>query len=185
VSHVVEGGAERQDSVWNGLQSLASDAQIVAVHDGARPFFPVALMPRLIEVARQYGSAVVSTKVTDTIKEVDIENVGAASAPRQNSQGTQPTAPVGAASRRDLLSVRVSRTVDRAKLRAVQTPQVFQLDMLKRAYAHVLEKRLHVTDEAAAVEALGLPVHLVENPDPNPKITTPLDLSYAELLLKI
>jgi 2-C-methyl-D-erythritol 4-phosphate cytidylyltransferase len=166
LAQVVEGGAERQDSVWNGLQALDNNADLVAVHDGARPFFPVALMPQLIAVARQYGSAVVCTKVTDTIKEVDL-----ASAQIVFSPDAPP-------------SFNVVRTVDRNKLRAVQTPQVFQVPLLKRAYARVREKGMQVTDEAAAAEWLGEKVQLVENPAPNPKITTPLDLQFAAALLK-
>lgn len=166
LAQVVEGGAERQDSVWNGLQALDKNSDLVAVHDGARPFFPVALMPQLIAVARQYGSAVVCTKVTDTIKEVDLASAQIV---------FRPDAPP---------SFNVVRTVDRNKLRAVQTPQVFQAPLLKRAYARVREKGLQVTDEAAAAEWLGEKVQLVENPEPNPKITTPLDLQVAAALLK-
>ncbi len=168
LAQIVEGGAERQDSVWNGLQALHAHADIVAVHDGARPFFPVALMPQLIAVARQYGSAVVCTKITDTIKEI---------AP-DSSIAHSPIPPFPD-------SLTVVKTVDRAKLRAVQTPQVFQVPLLQRAYARVRDKKLQVTDEAAAAELLGEKIQLVENPAPNPKITTPLDLCFAEMLLKV
>jgi 2-C-methyl-D-erythritol 4-phosphate cytidylyltransferase len=166
LAQIVEGGAERQDSVWNGLQALNKDSDIVAVQDGARPFFPAALMPQLVAVARLYGSAVVCTKVTDTVKEVD-----AAQGQDVVSRALPPC-------------FSVVRTVDRNKLRAVQTPQVFQVPLLKRAYARVRDKKLQVTDEAAAAELLGEKVQLVENPAPNPKITTPLDLSFAESVLK-
>lgn len=77
----------------------------------------------------------------------------------------------------------VDRTVDRTKLWAVQTPQTVRTDLLREAYGLVLKKNIIVTDEAAAVELLGQPVHLVETPFLNLKITTPSDLAMAEALL--
>jgi 2-C-methyl-D-erythritol 4-phosphate cytidylyltransferase len=77
----------------------------------------------------------------------------------------------------------VVRTVDRTKLWAVQTPQTVKYSLLRDAYAKVLEKKIVVTDEAAAVELLGEKVHLVETPFLNLKITTPPDLAIAEALL--
>lgn len=79
----------------------------------------------------------------------------------------------------------VSRTVDRNKLWAVQTPQTFRVDLLTRAYEYVEKKKLTVTDEAAAVEALGEPVHLVPASPSNIKITAPEDLTLAAMILKV
>jgi 2-C-methyl-D-erythritol 4-phosphate cytidylyltransferase len=79
----------------------------------------------------------------------------------------------------------VDRTLDRDKLWAVQTPQTFKIDILRKAYAKVAEKNAVVTDEAAAVELLGEPVRLVEWTRTNPKITTAEDLPVAAALLKI
>ena len=79
----------------------------------------------------------------------------------------------------------VDHTVDRSKLWAVQTPQSFKIDLLKRACAHVAGQKETVTDEAAAVEALGENVRLVEWAKPNFKITTVEDLSVVAALLKI
>jgi 2-C-methyl-D-erythritol 4-phosphate cytidylyltransferase len=78
----------------------------------------------------------------------------------------------------------VSRTVDRTKLWAVQTPQTFRVDWLKKAFIQAGKKRMIVTDEAAAVEALGEAVHLVPAPVLNMKITTPADLALAAMILK-
>jgi 2-C-methyl-D-erythritol 4-phosphate cytidylyltransferase len=78
----------------------------------------------------------------------------------------------------------VVRTVDRSRLWAVQTPQTVRFDLLRRAYAAVLEQGVIVTDEAAAVERTAHPVRLVETPFPNLKITAPGDLSVAEALLR-
>lgn len=74
------------------------------------------------------------------------------------------------------------RTLDRSRLWAMETPQVFSRDLIVRAYARVAARRLRVTDDAAAVEKLDHPVALLENPHPNPKITTPADLAYLEFL---
>jgi 2-C-methyl-D-erythritol 4-phosphate cytidylyltransferase len=74
------------------------------------------------------------------------------------------------------------RTLDRSVLWAMETPQVFACDLIVRAYARVRARGLRVTDDAAAVELLGHPVALLENPHPNPKLTTPADLPYLEFL---
>ena len=68
---IVEGGAERQHSVYNGLKSLPEDTEIVAIHDGARPLITTEVIQRSFEVARQWGGAVAGMPVKDTIKKVD------------------------------------------------------------------------------------------------------------------
>ncbi len=75
------------------------------------------------------------------------------------------------------------RTLDRRNLWAMETPQVFAFDLIARAYSRVHARGQHITDDAAAVEKLGHPVALLENPHPNPKLTTPADLAYFEFLL--
>lgn len=76
------------------------------------------------------------------------------------------------------------RTLDRSRLWAMETPQVFSLDLINRAYARVAQKKLPITDDAQAVEQLGAPIALLENTHPNPKLTTPADLAYVEFLLR-
>ena len=75
------------------------------------------------------------------------------------------------------------RTLDRPRLWAMETPQVFSRELICRAYAKVAQKKLKITDDAQAVEHLGHPIALLENPHPNPKLTTPADLGYLEFLL--
>jgi len=75
------------------------------------------------------------------------------------------------------------RTLDRRHLWAMETPQVFSRDLIVRAYAKVATRKSAITDDAAAVELLGKSIALLENPHPNPKITSPSDLGYAEYLL--
>ncbi len=151
VAAYVDGGVERQNSVWNGLDKARGE--IVAVHDGARPLVTPALIEATIASARQHGTGIAATKVVDTIKEANADRT-------------------------------VIRTVDRTKLWAVQTPQTVRADLLRQAYRQVLEKGIVVTDEAAAVELLGQPVHLVETPFLNLKVTTPNDLAIAAALLQ-
>jgi 2-C-methyl-D-erythritol 4-phosphate cytidylyltransferase len=79
----------------------------------------------------------------------------------------------------------VSRTVDRSKLWAVQTPQAFRVELLSQAYENVRKRKLTITDEASAIEALGEDVHLVPAPLANIKITTPEDLALAGMILKV
>lgn len=76
------------------------------------------------------------------------------------------------------------RTLERTRLWAMETPQVFSRDLITRAYARVAQKKLRITDDAQAVEQLGHPVALLENAHPNPKLTTPADLAYVEFLLR-
>ncbi len=152
VAAFADGGAERQDSVSNGLRACESRTDIVAVHDGARPLVTPALIESTITSARAFGTGIAATKVVDTLKEANEDRT-------------------------------VVRTVDRTRLWAVQTPQTVTYSLLRNAYAKVLEKKIVVTDEAAAVELLGEKVHLVETPFLNLKITTSSDLAIAEALL--
>ncbi|HUI07887.1 MAG TPA: 2-C-methyl-D-erythritol 4-phosphate cytidylyltransferase [Verrucomicrobiae bacterium] len=148
-----DGGVERQNSVWNGLEECDGATEVVAVHDGARPLVTPALIESTVASARSFGTGVAATKVVDTIKEANADKT-------------------------------VIRTIDRTKLWAMQTPQTVRFDLLRKAYAKVLEKKLVVTDEAAAVELLGHRVDLVETPFLNLKITALSDLAIAEALLR-
>ena len=77
----------------------------------------------------------------------------------------------------------VTGTPDRSTLRAVQTPQVFETDLLKAALQSALENEVPVTDDCAAVERLGKVVYLIDGDEENLKITTPVDLVIAEAIL--
>ena len=78
----------------------------------------------------------------------------------------------------------VAETPDRAALQAVQTPQVFDFDLLRGALKKAEEEKAQVTDDCSAVERLGMSVKIVEGDERNLKVTTPLDLKIAELLLE-
>ncbi|MBS0660240.1 MAG: 2-C-methyl-D-erythritol 4-phosphate cytidylyltransferase [Verrucomicrobia bacterium] len=152
VTAIVEGGAERHLSVWNGLRSLSPDAAFVAVHDGARALATPALISRCLAAAQAHGAASAAAPVTDTLKRAE---------------------PAG----------RIVDSVDRTALWAMQTPQVFAVPLLRRAYEAVLSRGEIVTDETSAVAALGEPVQIVPNDDWNVKITFPRDLPLAEWVL--
>ena len=150
---VIGGGAERQDSVWNGLEAVSPKTEIVAIQDGARPCTSFELIAATIEAAREVGAAVAAQAVTDTIKESRDGKI-------------------------------VERTLERSKLWAVQTPQTFRIEIIRRALTEVRRRGLVVTDDTAACELIGQPVKLVASAQPNPKVTRPEDLAFVELLLK-
>ena len=145
VKRVVEGGATRRDSVYNGLLSLPEETEIVAVHDAARPFVSAAVIRATLDSAREKGSGVISTPVVDTIKLIG---------------------PDGTVS-----------TPDRARLRAVQTPQTFNLQKLLEAHRRAQAENLPVTDDAMLFEHYYGSVSLVtaEGAEANIKLTTKQD----------
>ncbi len=150
---LVAGGKERQDSVWNGLEALSPQTELVAIQDAARPCTSPALIAATVAAARAIGAAVAAQPVTDTIKE----------------------------SRDGRL---IERTLDRSRLWAVQTPQTFRVDIIRRALAEARRRGLVVTDDTAACELIGQPVQLVISAQPNPKVTRAEDLPCVEALLR-
>ena len=78
----------------------------------------------------------------------------------------------------------VTTTPQRSTLKAIQTPQVFDFDLLRGALKHAAEKELEITDDCSAVELLGFKVKIVEGDEHNIKVTTPMDLKIAQMLLE-
>jgi len=78
----------------------------------------------------------------------------------------------------------IARHLDRARLWAVQTPQTFAVEVIRRALAHIRERKLLVTDDTAACELIGQAVQLVSHTGPNPKVTRPEDVPWVEMLLR-
>jgi 2-C-methyl-D-erythritol 4-phosphate cytidylyltransferase len=150
---IVVGGAERQDSVWNGLEALSPAAEIVAIHDAARPCTSGELIAATVKAAEETGAAVAAQPVTDTIKE--------------SADGKL-----------------IRFTLDRSLLWAVQTPQTFRVEVIRRALAEARRRKLIFTDDTAACELIGQPVRLVPDIAPNPKITVAGDLPFIEMLLR-
>jgi 2-C-methyl-D-erythritol 4-phosphate cytidylyltransferase len=155
----VAGGATRSESVRRAL-AAAGSGDPVLVHDAARPLVTVELVRRTLaaladDTGARLDAAIAATPVSDTIKRV------------------------GAGVDEGI----VIETLDRSALWAVQTPQVFRRAALERALDVPEEVLAQATDDAWLVERMGGRVAVVPAGSENLKITTPLDLALAELLL--
>lgn len=146
-----DGGAERQDSVFAGLAALPEGVDYVAVHDGARPLVTPQGIAACLAAAQETGAATCAHPVVDTLKRADAEGRS------------------------------LPEKVSREHLWGMETPQIFRLSLLRRAYEEVRAQGLTVTDEVSAVEALGVQTQLVQV-GANMKITLPGDLELAELI---
>lgn len=158
VAAIVEGGAERYDSVYEGLKALDGKGyEIVAIHDGARPMVTVEIITEALNGARACEACVIAVPVKDTIKVGDPDGYAAETLPRE-------------------------------LLWNIQTPQAFRFALCKEAYDRMMEKpenRLGITDDAMAVERFSSrEVKLCMGDYRNIKITTPEDLLVAETYLK-
>ena len=151
-SKVVRGGESRVHSVYLASLEVSTEAELLAVHDGARPLVTPELVDQVILAAARCGAAAPAVPLKDTIKEV--RDGGA-----------------------------VARTVDRLSLRAVQTPQVFDAELLRGALKDAIEHGEAITDDCSAVERLGKVVFLLDGDEENLKITTPMDMILADAIL--
>jgi 2-C-methyl-D-erythritol 4-phosphate cytidylyltransferase len=154
---VVAGGPSRSASVRLGLAAVPDDATVVVVHDAARPVAGPELFAAVLDALADgtAGGAICAVPVADTLKRV---------VPDPLTPGR----------------VTVTETVARDDLVAVQTPQAFRAEILRRAHAAGGE----ATDDAGLVEALGATVRVVAGHPDNLKLTTPADLAYAQHLLE-
>jgi 2-C-methyl-D-erythritol 4-phosphate cytidylyltransferase len=149
---VVAGGATRADSVRCGLAAVPDDAAVIVVHDAARPLASPTLFDAVIAAVTGGGA-----------------------------DGAVPGVPPSDTIKAVDESGRVTDTLDRTKLVAVQTPQAFRAAVLRRAHAGA--PAAGATDDAMLVEALGGVVQVVPGEPGNLKITDPDDLAAAERLL--
>ncbi|KAB8332507.1 2-C-methyl-D-erythritol 4-phosphate cytidylyltransferase [Scytonema tolypothrichoides VB-61278] len=152
--HFTQGGATRQDSVYNGLQSLPPMAKHVLIHDGARCLATPNLFDRCAEAILHCQGLIAAVPVKDTIKVVD--------------QKTHL----------------ITSTPDRSQLWAAQTPQGFEVERLQQCHAEGRRQGWEVTDDAALFEQCQMPVQIVEGEETNLKVTTPVDLAIAEFILR-
>ncbi len=169
---VVDGGATRAHSVSNALAAVGTE--LVAIHDAARPLVTPELIEGVVATLLEdpeADGAIAAAPVTDTIK-----------------RATSPDPPgCNAFSIHDMektLHPAVGETVDRGRLWAAQTPQVFRVEALRAAMAGDPERVAAATDEAMLVEAAGGRVLIHPVSSENLKVTTPLDLRLAEQLLR-
>jgi len=167
------GRTHRYETVRNALAAVPSDATHIAVHDAARPCTPPDLIERLFEAAAKYPAVVPGVEASDTLKRV--------SAREHTDTDIDPLdAILGAAGKVNVIVRMVEETIDRSRVIAAQTPQVFRADLLRRAYA---QADLSGTDDAQLVERLGQPVTVIEGDPRNIKITRPVDLALARAIL--
>ncbi len=150
---VIEGGKERQFSIFNALQKVDVASDLVAVHDAVRPFIRSALIKKCMGMAAQYDGAIIGVPAKDTIKKVGEDEV-------------------------------IHETPDRSNLWQAQTPQIFKKEVLMKAYEDAIKHQFVGTDDASLVERIGGKVRIVEGDRENLKITYPIDLKVAELMLK-
>ena len=124
VHKIVAGGAERYNSVWNGLQQITEKDGFVYIHDGARPFVDDAMIERAYRCVEETKACVAGMPVKDTIKVVDEKNY-------------------------------VKGTLERKTLWLVQTPQVFDVQLIKEAYQKLINEKIeNATDDAMVVEQM-------------------------------
>lgn len=153
---LTDGGETRFHSVQHGLALVPDDAEgVVGVHDGVRPFPGIDVIRNCYETARTKKAAIPVIPVVETLRHIGIPS---------------RTGGVGGC------------TVPRSEYRLVQTPQCFDIQLLKAANRQPYNEGF--TDDASVVEAFGFDVTLVEGNRENIKITTPFDLKIAESLVK-
>ncbi len=179
---VVKGGViDRWETVRNALASVPEDATHIAVHDGARPGVSKQLLDRIFEAADSLPAVIPAVAISATVKRVgdEVQKVVA----EEDDDGMADLI-LGDAGKVNVEARQVLETVDRSGLVEVQTPQVFDADLLRRAYAEGVDLS-GVTDDASAVERLGERVHVVEGDTRNFKVTSPEDLSLMRAVLKV
>ena len=152
---LANGGQTRFHSVQNGLALVPDDAEgVVGVHDGVRPFPSIEVIRNCYETARTAKAVIPVIPVVETVRQIF-------------SNGQQ--------------DLRTSKTVPRDEYRLVQTPQTFDIQLLKAANRQPYNDGF--TDDASVVESYGHDITLVEGNRENIKITTPYDLKIAEVLI--
>lgn len=154
IAAVTAGGRQRWISVRRGVEAAPENADVVLVHDAARPFVDRAAIRRVIEGCALSGACLCAVPVTDTLKEAD-------------ERGEF-----------------VSGTVPRGRFWRAQTPQAFSRDVLLKIYSSANLDGSGATDEAALAEAAGVRVRIVPGSELNLKITTPDDFAMAELVAR-
>jgi 2-C-methyl-D-erythritol 4-phosphate cytidylyltransferase len=155
---VVKGGDTRQSSVSLALKHIPEDTELVVVHDAVRPLITVELITRVIEEARRCEAAILAIPAMDTVKEVK-----RASLPEDVAL--------------------ITATIPRERVVLAQTPQVFETQLLKRAFAEAEAEGVSASDEAGLIEKLGHEVFVVQGSERNIKITKPADMDLARFYL--
>lgn len=160
VKRIVEGGAERYDSVRLGLHAISEDTDYVMIHDGARPFVTEDIMQRSVDAAKACRACVVGMPVKDTIKISD-------------ESGFAKDTP----DRKTLWMIQTPQTFEYSLIRKLY-------DKLEEDKEEIKEKGINITDDAMVVETFSdVKVKLVEGSYNNIKVTTPEDIGFAQAIL--
>ncbi len=154
---LAEGGETRSESVLNGLKTLqwAKSDDLVAIHDGVRPFVSLPFLRSCLQTASVYGNAIPCTTPPESFRYMDSDSPGETA----------------------------SHAVDRKRIRSIQTPQCFRYGQILEAFEKRKDHG-RFTDEASLLEAAGYPVRLCEGLSQNIKITRPFDLHLAGFFLQ-
>lgn len=161
ISMIVEGGEERQDSVYNALKAIKTEGassddyarlndDLILVHDAARPLLPDNILTKAINTAKEKGNALVCLKARDTLLKGD---------------------------------QLVSEYIDRSEMYYVQTPQIFKYGDLMKAMKKAYEKNFIGTDESMLIKELGIDINIVEGSMLNFKVTTATEIEMFEKLI--
>jgi 2-C-methyl-D-erythritol 4-phosphate cytidylyltransferase len=156
---VVKGGDSRQGSVSQALKHIPEGTELVVVHDAVRPLVTVEQITRVIEEARRCKAAILAVPAMDTVKEVK-----RASLPEDVAL--------------------ITATIPRERVVLAQTPQVFDTQLLKQAFADAEADGVTASDEAGLIERLGHEVHVVQGSERNIKITKPADMDLARFYMQ-
>ncbi|HOE94353.1 MAG TPA: 2-C-methyl-D-erythritol 4-phosphate cytidylyltransferase [Candidatus Cryptobacteroides sp.] len=193
---LADGGITRFHSVQNALEKVP-DGAITAIHDGVRPLVSVALIRKMFALMSGGVRALIPVMpITDTLHLLDKSEDGpaAASASPASAVGTASAGPSASAistasiskpATADLLQLATApdaEVPDRSRLFGAQTPQMFRSEDIKAAYRDT-GFRIDFTDDASVARAYKIPLSYIAGERFNIKITTPEDLSLAELLL--
>jgi 2-C-methyl-D-erythritol 4-phosphate cytidylyltransferase len=158
---------------------VPADTTHVAVHDAARPGTGNDVLDRVFQAAEKLSAVVPVVSINATIKRVSAEAIDV----RASDDDALADLILGDAGKVSVPARRVIETIDRTGLVEVQTPQVFEIGLLRRAYD---QSNLEgATDDAELVERLGEPVHSVEGDVRNLKITRPADLKLMRAILGV
>jgi 2-C-methyl-D-erythritol 4-phosphate cytidylyltransferase len=150
---LANGGQTRFHSVQNGLALIPDDAEgVVGVHDGVRPFPAIDVIARCYETARTAKAVIPVIPIVETVRHLEGE-----------------------------ANCQLSKTVPRDEYKLVQTPQTFDIQLLKAANRQPYNDGF--TDDASVVESYGHAITLVDGNRENIKITTPYDIVVAEAII--
>ena len=179
VELIAGGEAERWQTVAKALEHVEQDATHVAVHDAARPLTSDALIDRVFLAATRHDAVIPGCDVGSTLKRVDTHD--------EPEEEIDPLdAILGSAGKETVPVRRVVDTVDRRGLVAVQTPQVFEANLIRAAYQRIASGQIDtaaITDDAQLIEAMGESVFVAEGETSNLKITYPADAELARAVI--